>query len=622
MATTDLHARLLPYCYAQDRPLPSVGLARTATLIRTARAEAENALLLDNGDFLEGDLLGERQRLGGRGPLAACHPVIAAMNLAGYDAATIGNHDFSFGVEFLARAIGGASFPVVSANALRHRGADPHGDHPFLPPVALLRRRLVNRAGQEAAIAVGVIGLLPPQVEQWERRALAGRIVTRDILETACHWVPRLREMGADLVVALCHSGIGDGAARPGLENAAVPLAALPGIDAVIAGHTHGLFPSPDAGIPPGLDPAIDPVRGSLHGKPAVMAGHWGSHLGLIDLTLDRAADGWRVTGFATSLRAIAAPAAGYRIRALVATDPGLRSLLRQSHRDTLRAIRRPVGHSPRPLHSYFARIEPSAALSLIHAAQLSWLDRAAQGGPHAHLPRVSAASPVKSGGRGGPAFFTDIPAGELALRHISDLYAFPNTACAVLATGATLRNWLERSAAQFARLTAGVTDQPLFDPAMPAYNFDTIAGLSYAIDLMAAPRFAADGQPLPGAEGRIRDLAFDGAPLDDATTFLVATNNYRATGGGGFPGLGSGAPAIDSAACLRDILHAHIAAGGAAGPAAAAPSWRLLPLPPGTAAWFDTGPAATAHLHELTETPARPLGSAAEGFLRCRIGG
>lgn len=619
MATADLHAHIMPYSYAADRPLPTVGLARTATLIRAARAEADNAMLFDNGDFLEGALLGEQARLGGRSPQADRHPVIAAMNHVGYDAATIGNHDFSHGVPFLERALAGAAFPVVSANSARALGRSPLDDQPFLPPVTLLRRTLHNRDGDRAAIAVGVIGLLPPSVARWEGRATEGRIATRDLLEAARHWVPQLRSMGADLVVALCHSGLGDGEDRPGQENAALALSALDGIDAIVAGHTHRLFPGPEATPPL---PGADPVRGSLCGKPAVMPGFWGSHLGLIDLVLDRTVAGWRVADFATALRPIAAHGRRGGVRPLVATDPGLGSLMRASHRAALKAIRQPVGLSARPLHSYFARIEPSAALDLVHRAQLSWLDSVADGLGLGHLPRLSAASPMKCGGLGGPAHFTDVPAGQIALRHISDLYAFPNTAAAVIATGAMLRDWLERAAAQFARLAPGRTDQPLFDPDMPAYNFDTIAGLSYAIDPMAAPRFASDGAPVAGAPGRIRDLMFQGRPLDDGARFLVATNNFRAAGGGNFAGLGPAATVLDSADSLRDILRAHVAAGGGGNSAPPAPFWRLLPLPVGTAAWFDTGPVAAAHLSGLAKGPVTPLGLTGDGFLRCRLGG
>ena len=622
MATSDLHARITPYDYAWDQALPSVGLARVATLIRTARREVPNALLFDNGDFLEGTYLGEREQLGGRGPFARHHPVIAAMNVLGYDAATLGNHDFGFGVDRLERALHGAAFPVVCANAVRERGANPLLDRPFLPAVTLLRRTLVNGSGAVAEITVGVFGVLPPQVEVWEHRNLDGKIQIRDILEAAQAWVPRLKAMGADIILALCHSGIGGAQAVNGMENAAVPLAAIPDIDAVIAGHSHRLFPVQDpegahdfAGIE-----SVDANRGTLAGKPAVMAGFWGSHLGLIDLSLDHGPGGWRITAAQSSLRAIAQQRPQGQIRPRVASDPAITKLVRAAHQATLRSIRKPIGQSAQPLHSYFARIEPSSALALVHQAQFDWLDRAIKGSGLANLPRLSAASPIKSGGRGGPGFFTDIPAGEIALRHVGDLYHFGNEITAVVVNGARVRDWLERAAAQFRQIIPGIADQPLFDPDMPAYNFDTIAGLGYRIDLLAPPRYSVDGHPLTGRPGRIVDLNYRGTPLDDQTEFLVATNIFRASGGGRFADLDPASIVIDSATAIRDALRSHIEAGGALSRTGPEPFWRLANLPPGTGAWFDTGPGAERYLKDLRTAQVTLLGPTPKGFLRCRL--
>lgn len=621
----------MPYDYAWDRPLPSVGLARVATLIRAARAEAPNTLLFDNGDFLEGTCLGERPRLGGRSAFADQHPVIAAMNHLAYDAATLGNHDFGFGVERLEQALSGATFPFVCANLVRERGPDPLSDRPFLPPVALLRRTLRNTTGTPAEITIGLIGVLPPQVEIWEHRNLDGKLLTRDILDAAAAWVPRLQAMGADLIVALCHSGIGGALPVPRMENAALPLAAIPGIDAIIAGHSHRLFPDP-AAHDYRATPGVDAARGTLAGKPAVMAGFWGSHLGLIDLALARDAAGWRVLSAESHLRATAEIRPDGRIRAKVTSDPALTRLVRGAHKDTLRMIRTPIGDSPRPLHSYFARIEPSAALALVHRAQLDWLDRAIGAGGAcplghlSHLPRLSAASPIKSGGRGGPRFFTDIPAGKIALRHLGDLYHFGNEIAAVVVTGARIRDWLERAAAHYCQIRPGVLDQPLFDVDMPAYNFDTIAGLTYGIDLLAAPRYLADGSPLPGRAGRIVDLSYQGAALDDRAAFLVATNTFRANGGGQFAGLNPADIVLDSATGIRDALRQHIEAAGTLPPhtppqSPPAPFWHLGRLPPDTGAWFDTGPHGERFIRDLTSAPVSILGHTPEGFLRCRLG-
>jgi len=218
---------------------------RTAALIARARAEVANSLLFDNGDFLQGTPLGDyiAQRGLSEGQV---HPMIAAMNAVGYDGATLGNHEFNFGLDFLLRAISHAEFPIVSANVALRLGATPEQDQTLLPPSMILHRTLRDETGAPCPIRIGVIGFLPPQIIAWDRKHLAGQIDTRDIVETARAHVPKLRAEGADIVIALAHTGIGSGTAATSGEHAVVPLASVPGIDAILAGHSHLTFPSPE----------------------------------------------------------------------------------------------------------------------------------------------------------------------------------------------------------------------------------------------------------------------------------------------------------------------------------------------------------------------------------------
>lgn len=123
MSTTDVHACLMDYDYYRDRKDAAVGLVRTATLVKRARAEAANALLTDNGDLIQGTPLGTFAArvdpdLPRRG--TGFTPAIRAMNAMGYDAATFGNHEFNYGLEYLDQVVAGASFPYVNANIYVH----------------------------------------------------------------------------------------------------------------------------------------------------------------------------------------------------------------------------------------------------------------------------------------------------------------------------------------------------------------------------------------------------------------------------------------------------------------------------------------------------------------------
>lgn len=608
LATSDLHVNVLGYDYFADAPSTDMGLARTAQLITKARRQVQNCLLLDNGDFLQGNPLGDyiaRQR--GISP-GRPHPVLAAMNALGYDAATLGNHEFNYGLDYLQAVLAGAGFPIVLANIVRKLGPDPAQDTPFLLPHTILTRDLICHDGQTRSCRIGVIGLAPPQIVQWDRAVLGGALQAREIVATAAALVPRLRAAGAEIVVALAHSGIEPADTTDQHENAATRLAALPGIDAVVAGHTHLVFPTPD--FPP--MPGVDPLRGQLSGKPAVMPGANGSHLGVIDLDLTQDADGWRMSGSRAEVRPICAPGKGRPMPALRRVS----QVVVGDHRAALDYIRRPIGHSHIPLHSFFATVAPNQGMRVVAEAQAHWVAQQVAGRPEAALPLLSAVAPFKVGGRGGPKNFTDIPAGPLSLRHVADLYMFPNTVAALRVTGAELAEWLEISAGIFSQVAAGSDGTVLIDADFPAYNHDRILGLSYALDLTRPRRYDRHGQLVAPASRRVRDLCHFGRPVNPDQQFLLATNSYRAAGSGGYPARPEALVDLDRAE-LREVLLTHIAEGMPVR-FSILPHFRFAPL--GARVIHDTSPLAETHLDEIADLRPEILGMTENGFLRLAL--
>lgn len=576
LATTDLHMYLLPFDYFSGRAQAPLGLARLASRIEALRAEAANCLLLDNGDLLQGNPLGDY--LAGPGAGLRPHPAIACLNLLGYDAATLGNHDFSYGVAALARILAGARYPVVLANARL-----PGRPAPFLPWVTLTRS-LQADDGTRHPIRIGIIGFVPPQTPEWEP-GLAGRLTCTDIIETARDMLPRMRAAGCDLIVALCHGGITPLPVAAGAENAALALAGLD-VDAVICGHTHLVFPGPD--IPP--SEGIDPVAGRLMGKPAVQPGFWGSHLGVIDLPLTLTADGWSVTATEAD--------AGAEVRVedcrAAAPLPRLAAAVLPAHRATQRHFTRRAGRTQVALNSHFAQLGHDAGLALVAAASRWYVRRALRGTAAEGLPVLTGIAPFRSGGRGGPQNYTDIPAGRLTLRSLADLYLFPNSIAAIEMTGAALRDWLERAAAQFATLQPGVANGALLAPDFPGYNFDVIAGLGWQFDLSVPPLYAPDGRAHGAGPGRVRDLCLHGRPVADDARFVLATNSYRLGEHGLFAPLVAEAPRLlETDDRMRDIIGHYLRARRRVAPVARL-GWRFAPLP-GTSALFITGPGVPA---------------------------
>lgn len=343
LATTDLHAHLMAYDYFSARPSKTVGLARTATLIRQLRAEGTNVVLFDNGDVLQGNPMSDWVAGHPETMADAPHPMFAAMNALGYDAGTLGNHEFNYGLGFLEQALRGAAFPIVSANVQDGEGGM------IVPPFVILDRMITDADGTSWPIRIGVIGFAPPQIALWERISLGGAIRTLDIVGTARSLIPQMKVDGAEVIVALCHAGIGQAEEEAFQENAAVPLAAVSGIDAIVTGHTHQVFP--DQGWAD--DGPVHGAAGLLHGKPAVMAGFHGSHLGVIDLTLRRQDGKWQVDQGTSRV----VPIVQDGQKRAAQSDPDVMKLGRKVHRHVLARIRRPIGENGSPaLQPFFLR--------------------------------------------------------------------------------------------------------------------------------------------------------------------------------------------------------------------------------------------------------------------------
>ena len=614
METTDLHVHVWPYDYYADRPRDTVGLARTAAHISSIRAEATNSLLLDNGDFLQGNPMGDYIAYERGMKEGDMHPVITAMNTVGFDASTLGNHEFNYGLDFLMKSLAGANFPVISANVVKTAGSDPTKDDTLIQPYVILDRMLKDGSGESHAIKVGLIGFVPPQIMNWDRKHLEGNVTARDILETARAYVPEMREQGADIIIAMSHSGIGSAQESDGMENASVPLAAVDGIDALVTGHSHLVFPSPTYAD----YAAVDAESGLIHGKPATMGGFWGSHLGVIDLMLERDGGEWRVVNTAVETRPISKRNEDRSITALVESQKDVLDATADDHAETLSYVRRAVGKTAAPLHSYFALVADDPSVQIVSIAQKWYVEEMMKGTEHEGLPILSAAAPFKAGGRGGPEYYTDVPAGDVAIKNVADLYLYPNTVRAVRISGKDVRDWLERSAGMFNQVAPGTRDTALLNPSFPSYNFDVMDGVTYEIDLSQPSKFGPKGELENPDANRIKNLAYNGQPVTDDMEFIVATNNYRASGGGSFPGADGSTVIFEAPDTNRDVIVRYIVEQGTIQPSADA-NWTFAPLAD-TSVLFETGPKAADYVDDVKGVSISPAGDGADGFALFRL--
>lgn len=569
LETTDLHSHVLGYDYDKLEPDSHVGFDRVATLIEQARKQFPNTLLIDDGDTIQGTALADYQALSHP---VACDRELAiyqSMDLLHFDAGTIGNHEFNYGLPFLSQVTGtpmslpgvpgehcdGPHYPLVLSNLV---GAN--GGKPVFQPWLLLERTLVvadaDGKTRNVPIRIGLLGFTPPPIMQWDHAHLAGKVQALGVIEAAKKFLPQLQAQHPDIVIAVAHGGVDLAPYSPTMENADWYLAGIPGIDAVLMGHSHDVFPNPQ-------DPEsrfnglrqVDNVRGFVRGKPAVMGGFYGHDLGVIDLALVLRNGKWTIDAAAThsEVRPICKSKDD-----CVAPDPRIAELVAPVQQATVATMRTPIGATDFPITSYFVDAGDSSVAATINAAQIAYA-RAHLYDAHPELrglPLLSAASAFKTGFAGADDY-TDIAIGPLSLRNAADLYLYPNRLTVVKLDGAGVKAWLEKAAQHFNRIDpAAAATQPLTNRKMPGYNFDVIQGdgddaLSYSIDV---------SQP---AGQRIVDLRFRGKPLDPKQAFLIVTNNYRAEGGGHFPGLDGSATVWVAPDANRDAVIEFVRAQG-----------------------------------------------------------
>ncbi|MCH8501084.1 MAG: bifunctional 2',3'-cyclic-nucleotide 2'-phosphodiesterase/3'-nucleotidase [Aliidiomarina sp.] len=532
METTDLHAYMVGYDYFRQQPTDQLGLTYTAALIHQAREEQPNNFLVDNGDLIQGSAFGDW--VAGQGAAYVDehrHPIMRALNYLDYDVGNLGNHEFNFGLEFLESTIAGANFPYISANVFwadspADAGKQSHGwDNPLVPPYVILPRQVTTNHGQLVTLNVGFIGFLPPQIVRWDQQHLAGKVRVRDMVAAAEYFVPKMKADGADIVVAIPHSGLRVYGSYPEFaEQASYQLAGVDGIDAILFGHQHQLFPGS-----PAYDnlPDVDNERGFVRGVPAVSPGYFGNHLGIIDLILEHDGQHWQVFNSHVEARPITDE-----------QDESLASMMVAEQQATIAMLNEPLGQLSSPVTSVFGRVRPGSAVQLINDAQRWYVEKLReQGELPTDLPLLSAAAPFRNGFQHADDY-TMIPAGEFTLGNLVDLYIYPNTLQVVEVTGAELIEWLEMSALTYNTIVAEQAEPQALFSGFPSFNFDVLCGLSYQFNLAQPPRYNRYGKLINPDARRVEQVKYDNAPIDLEQRFLVAVNNYRAGGGGHFPAL------------------------------------------------------------------------------------
>nr|WP_303244354.1 bifunctional 2',3'-cyclic-nucleotide 2'-phosphodiesterase/3'-nucleotidase [uncultured Cellulosilyticum sp.] len=576
LATSDMHDYLMNYDYYTSADSDNYGLVKLATLIKDIRNQngiSNNVVLVDNGDLIQGNPLGDYFARVNPVKSGEVHPIYKALEALGYDAAGLGNHEFNYGLEFLHQIINDTQIPVINANVYN----EATGENEFRPYV-ILNKSFDDGEGALQEIKVGIISFVPTQILNWDKLNLEGKVTVQDIRACAEHFVPIMKQEGADIIVALAHTGYGtDGDYVEGAENMAYHLTLIDDIDVVIGGHSHEMFPSEDFVKDTGYQ-NVDIAKGTINGKFTVQPAKYAEGLGCVTLQLAKEGDTYQVVdGNATVLSAVGVP-----------NDQELEAILLPYHKQVIDYVNGPVGELANPINSFFALVGDDASVQIISDAQLQYAKEAVNSAsellPYKDLPILSAAAPFKAGlSKSGTNAedYVDIAAGNIAIKDVASLYKYPNTLAILKLRGVDIREWLEMSSGIYNTIVPNATEpQELLNGDFPAFNFDTIDGVTYEVDITQLPRYSPEGDLVNEETHRIINLNYNGAPLKDEDEFLVVTNNYRAGGGGNFPIFtGDQTPLVYSSSDeVRQILSDYIAKQGTITPKADG-NWKLAPI-------------------------------------------
>ncbi|RKF24403.1 bifunctional metallophosphatase/5'-nucleotidase [Micromonospora globbae] len=505
LGTSDTHGNVYNWDYYRDAEYDDskhndIGVAKLATLINQIRAERRGkaTLVLDAGDTIQGTPLAtfyaKQEPITSTGEK---HPMARAMNIIDYDAVTLGNHEFNYGLPLLDLWIRQLGFPALAANAINAKTGKPA----FLPYVI----KKVSLGFAAPTLRVGILGLTNPGVAIWDRGNVEGRLRFDDMIATAAKYVPIMRERGADIVLISAHGGdSGTSSYGPELPNenpVALIAQQVPGIDAILFGHAHN-------------EVVERFVTNEKTGEQVLLSepSKWGQRLTRMDFTLARERGRWTITKkSATMLNTNT-----------VVEDPKVLAAVRAQHAKTVAYVNQVVARATVEMSTVESRYKDTPILDFINHVQAETVTKALAGTQYADLPVLSQASPFSR-----TAVF---PAGDVKIRDVAGLYVFDNTLEAVVLTGAEVRAYLEYSAKYFVTLAPGAPVDPetISDPLVPDYNYDALSGVDYDIDIAKPAGQRITRLVLPGTD----------TPVADDAQFVVAVNNYRRSGGGNFPGI------------------------------------------------------------------------------------
>ncbi len=517
LETTDVHGNVVPVNYYTGGNLKGT-LSRISTLVAEIRKSNKNVMLFDAGDTIQGSQLA--YYWGTVNPAKdnnMDHMMATAMNYLNYDAMVLGNHEFQAGKSSLLDFVDDAKFPVISANTVY-----ANTDKLVFEPYKIIPKLLDNGK----TINVGVLGVTTPRWVQWYGGMVNNEYSSTDMYKAVEKYVPEMKKAGADIVVLLSHSGLSDATGKETTAGAEALLAEhdtlrmaenIPDIDVVFYGHTHLNNTQNVKNLKTSNDVLL--VQAKQHGK----------GLGQAVLNLENNAGVWKVLSKTGDVSLVTDSKT-----TVVAPDEALVALMKPYHEKAVEYMKTVIAKTSVELNSHTSRYADTSLFQLIANAQRWGVEVLYKDVAKDALknPILSMVAPFLNG-VAGPEDYTMIEPGDVTIGGAGSIYLYDDQLQGVEMNGATVKLYLEKAAENFLQVTPGAGEQVMFNPDFWGYYFDMIMGLKYQVDITK-----------PVGE-RIVNLTYNKLPIDPEQNFTVLMPNFRAGGGGGFPGTGADAKIV-----------------------------------------------------------------------------
>lgn len=527
MYTTDIHGQVTDYDYETNKTV-NQGLSRVYTLMKEARKEVgDNYMTFDVGDsimdYATDFIYGQDS--------TAKQPVYDAMTKIGYDAVTLGNHDFDYGYEYIVNQL--ETSGLMKKCILSNVTSAVNGKYVFGKENTIIEKKVTDEEGNVQTVKVGIFGLTPPSMSS-RTESLKSTLTSEDMIVTAKREAALLKGKGADIIIALAHSGYG--VEEPANRNANVvyALTKIPEIDVILAGHQHVYYPnsSRDAFY---KFPGTDRETGLINGKRVIILKNSCAALGVVDLNLKVSSGGnvelessdyefRKVTSKVASDKEIAATMGTW--------DTKIKSYTSEKIGETADGER---------WTNYAALLEDTETIQVVHDAEMGYASRyIANNAPqYKDYPVISMAKYVKYGSQSAEDY-VDI-SGDVTKGMLQYFANYHGYVYIYEITGKQLREYLEWGVSLYQTnykskeatwddmvvseyINNGVGESILQDAFLTNWStFYVWNGIEYVVDNTVEPRYDSTGNQIADTN-RIVSMTYNGNEITDDQRFVLCT--------------------------------------------------------------------------------------------------